>query len=58
MSNMTQKMDDSTEKATPKKGERYKCEKCGMELQVTVQCSCKDASHVHLECCGQELTKA
>lgn len=56
---MTEKKGESnqTEKSMPKKGERYRCEKCGMELQVTVECGCQDASHVHLECCGQDLTK-
>jgi len=41
----------------PKKGERYRCQECGMEVQVTANCGCKDPSHVHFHCCGQELQK-
>jgi hypothetical protein len=43
--------------APPKKGEVYRCEKCGMEMKVTADCHCQEPNHVHLECCGQELTK-
>jgi hypothetical protein len=39
----------------PKKGERFRCETCGMEIQVTVDCNCQDPDHVHFQCCGQEL---
>jgi len=45
------------EKATPKKGERFRCQNCGMEVMVTAECGCKDANHVHFHCCGQELQK-
>jgi hypothetical protein len=43
--------------APPKKGEVFRCEKCGMEMKVTADCHCQEPNHVHLECCGQELTK-
>ena len=33
------------------------CRKCGMEIQVTAPCGCKDEEHLHFQCCGQELTK-
>ena len=41
----------------PKKGDRYRCRKCGMEIQVTADCGCKDPNHLHFHCCGQELDK-
>jgi hypothetical protein len=28
-----------------------------MEIEVVVECRCKDGEHVHFHCCGQELTK-
>ena len=34
------------------------CPECGMELQVTADCGCKEPSMVHFHCCGQELQKA
>ena len=43
--------------STPKKGERYKCSQCGMEIEVTTDCGCQEPDHVHLECCGRELEK-
>ena len=43
--------------STPKSGETYRCKKCGMELKVTADCTCKDPSMVRLECCGQELAR-
>ncbi len=65
MSTMTEKMSEASGKAPvdeglghPKKGDRYRCAKCGMALQVTTDCACKDASKVHFHCCGQELQKA
>ena len=50
--------DTGTAEHTPKRGETYRCEKCGMELAVTVDCQCQSADNVHLECCGQELARA
>jgi hypothetical protein len=50
-------MNTTANVSTPKKGETFRCEKCGMEIQVTADCKCKDAEHVHFECCGQPLTK-
>jgi len=43
--------------APPKKGEVFRCTKCGMELQITQDCQCKGDAHVHFECCGQEMAK-
>jgi hypothetical protein len=43
--------------APPKKGDIFRCDKCGMEIQVTQDCKCKGPEHVHFQCCGQDLTK-
>src|SRR5947207_1896099 len=40
----------------PRKGDRFRCSQCGMELQLTADCRCKEGEHVHFECCGQEMT--
>ena len=42
----------------PKKGDRFRCQACGMEIQVTADCRCQEGEHVHFHCCGQELQKA
>jgi len=43
---------------SPKKGERYRCATCGMEVVVTADCHCEAADMVHFHCCGKELSKA
>jgi hypothetical protein len=65
MSTMTDKMSEASGKVPvdegvghPKKGDRFRCVKCGMALEVTADCGCEDPSKVHLHCCGQELQKA
>ena len=44
-----------------KEGDVYKCESCGLELQVTKTCSCgsgdEDTCSVPLQCCGKDMTK-
>jgi len=64
MSTMTDKMSQASVKipldegvGSPKKGERFRCEKCGMEIKVTEDCHCDQPSMVHFHCCGQELHK-
>lgn len=66
MDTMTKKMSEagsgrpvSEEKhhGGPKKGDRFRCDECGMELQITVDCRCEEEDHVHFHCCGQELHK-
>ena len=42
----------------PQKGDHFRCENCGMELEITTACQCNDPEHVELRCCGQEMTKA
>jgi hypothetical protein len=39
----------------PMKGECFRCQQCGMEIQVTADCHCKEGEHVHFQCCGQEM---
>jgi hypothetical protein len=41
----------------PKKGERYRCTKCGMALEITADCTCDESCPVHFHCCGQEMQK-
>ena len=41
----------------PKRGDTFRCEQCGMELEVTVDCECDDPEMVRLECCAQPLTR-
>lgn len=58
--NMSQVTDDSENDpgvGKPKSGEKYRCSKCGMALQVTADCRCEEPSEVHFHCCGQELEK-
>jgi len=66
MSAMTQKMSEAGSGqpvakgagfTAPKKGDRYRCQKCGMELQIAADCRCSDPAHVYFHCCGQELQR-
>jgi hypothetical protein len=41
----------------PKKGDTYRCEFCGMELEITADCRCDKDKQVPFQCCGAELTK-
>ena len=57
---VAEKMSQASSTATmspPKKGERYRCQTCGMEVQVTADCRCNDPAIVHFHCCGKELRK-
>lgn len=42
---------------SPKKGDRFRCESCGMQLELTADCHCEKDEHVHFHCCGKELVK-
>jgi len=64
MSNSTEPMSDTGAKQAAsgsssglKTGQHFKCHKCGMALQITVDCGCNDPSKVRLQCCGQDLQK-
>ena len=43
--------------SSPKKGDQYRCEVCGMELEITQDCTCNDHDAVRFQCCGQELLR-
>lgn len=52
----TTRATDNVERAgTPKQGDVYRCDVCGMELEITTDCHCADKNEVHFQCCGQEL---
>jgi hypothetical protein len=66
MSSMTQKMSEAGsgnpvmkagQSPTPRAGDRFRCQSCRMEIQVTTGCGCKDASHVQFRCCDQQMRK-
>ncbi len=65
MSEMTAKMSESGSGHTktdlglgsPKKGERYRCQSCGMEVEVVADCRCQEPDMVHFHCCGMEMQK-
>ncbi len=42
---------------TPKQGDKFRCEKCGMALEVTADCKCSGDDHAHFHCCGEEMKK-
>jgi hypothetical protein len=42
----------------PRQGERFRCSRCGMELEVTKDCGCSDPNGVHFHCCNQEMDRA
>src|SRR5262245_50632700 len=57
---VAEKMSQSSSAATmslPKKGERYHCQTCGMEIRVTADCHCHEPDHVELPCFGQDLAR-
>jgi hypothetical protein len=55
---VAKKMSEASAKTTPpKKGEKFRCQQCGMAIEVTNACSCKDGSGVHFQCCNQEMAK-
>jgi hypothetical protein len=56
MSRSDKKVTNPEDQAPPRTGDRYRCDQCGMELEVVADCA-GGASGVHLECCGQELTR-
>jgi predicted RNA-binding Zn-ribbon protein involved in translation (DUF1610 family) len=60
---MTQKMSEASASGAdvhvnpPKKGDKFRCQECGMEIEVAVACRCKAGEHVQFRCCGKELAK-
>jgi len=43
--------------APPKQGDTFRCSGCGMQLEITKDCRCKEGEHVHFHCCGKEMIK-
>jgi hypothetical protein len=41
----------------PKKGDRFHCEQCSMELRITADCDCQNSAQVHFYCCGEQMKK-
>jgi len=39
----------------PKNGDIYRCEICGMELEIISDCGCGEGPH--LECCGRPMSR-
>ena len=39
----------------PKIGDKFRCDRCGMEIEVTKGCDCPADKHVHFHCCGEEM---
>lgn len=56
---VAEKMSEASadKRTAPRRGERFRCSQCGMEIEVTSACSCKDGTHVHFECCDQEMVR-
>ena len=50
-------LSDEPQMIEPKKGDRFRCEKCGMEVEVTANCKSTAGHHVRFECCGQPLAQ-
>ena len=62
MSKMTDRMSEASAQSTierpasnPRKGEQFRCETCGMEVEVTSDCHCEDPGMVRFQCCGKQL---
>lgn len=55
---MSSEQEDDVGLPPPKAGDRFRCAQCGMELQVTSDCRCKEGEHVHFHCCDQEMVQA
>ena len=40
----------------PQKGDRFRCDMCGMEVEVQSDCHCHDEAE-HFHCCGEPMHK-
>lgn len=65
MSRMSQTMNDPQRSKAkvagsemPSKGDFFRCNECGMGIQVTTECRCDNPEHVRFQCCGKEMEKA
>ena len=48
-------MEEAVERL-PQNGDVYRCEDCGMELEIIADCGCDEGPR--LECCGQPMSRA
>jgi hypothetical protein len=53
---MTKAGEQAESSLRPKRGDQFRCEACGMQLQVTADCQCEDEP-AHFRCCGQDMEK-
>ena len=40
----------------PMKGDRFRCDRCGLEVEVQSDCHCHDEAE-HFHCCGEPMHK-
>ncbi len=40
----------------PHRGDHFRCDKCGMQVEVKTDCGCHDNPQ-HFFCCGQPMNK-
>jgi hypothetical protein len=48
---------DEPQMIAPKVGEHFRCQKCGLEIEITANCKGTGGHHARFECCGQPLTQ-
>ena len=48
---------EAHESAQPHKGEHFRCDRCGMEVEVLSDCHCHHEED-HFHCCGAPMHKA
>lgn len=48
---------DAEPGAPPMKGDRFRCDCCGVEVEVVEDCDRPDARHVRLSCCDRPMTR-
>jgi hypothetical protein len=53
MSGTIQELSGTTEPShdLPRKGEHYRCQQCGIEIEVTIPSQCENASDAPSDCC-------
>jgi hypothetical protein len=40
----------------PRRGDHYRCDTCGMQIEVKSDCGCHDEAE-HFRCCGRPMNK-
>ncbi len=54
--NLDQQESEESTRSLPKSGDVFRCESCGMELEIIADCGCDEGPR--LECCGQPMSRA